>query len=133
MNLEIRGCAIRIPTDGVGDHGLIAARERHPGSEAFRPTNFVWTRLPVSDTDSPPFASARKLLEKVPHAIPADHGFAGLYRHLCRLIDGGVWANNPLMLAIIEAMICYKVPRERIKVLSIGCGDEHVDEAAHRP
>ena len=40
------------------------------------------------------------------------------------LIDGGVWANNPLMLAIAEAMICYDVPRERIKVLSIGCGDE---------
>jgi patatin-like phospholipase/acyl hydrolase len=41
-----------------------------------------------------------------------------------RLIDGGVWANNPTMLAIIEAMIAYDVPRERIKVLSIGCGDE---------
>ena len=40
------------------------------------------------------------------------------------LIDGGVWANNPLMLAIAEAMICYDVPRERIKVLSIGCGDD---------
>jgi uncharacterized protein len=40
------------------------------------------------------------------------------------LIDGGVWANNPLMLAITEAMICYDVPRERIKVLSIGCGDD---------
>ena len=41
-----------------------------------------------------------------------------------RLIDCGVWANNPLMLAIVEAMICYDVPRERIKVLSIGCGDD---------
>jgi patatin-like phospholipase/acyl hydrolase len=41
-----------------------------------------------------------------------------------RLIDGGIWANNPLMLAIVEAMICYDVPRERIKVLSIGCGDD---------
>jgi patatin-like phospholipase/acyl hydrolase len=41
-----------------------------------------------------------------------------------RLVDGGVWANNPVMLAIVEAMICYDVPRERIKVLSIGCGDD---------
>ena len=40
------------------------------------------------------------------------------------LIDGGVWANNPTMLAVIEAMTTYDVPRERIKVLSIGCGDE---------
>jgi patatin-like phospholipase/acyl hydrolase len=41
-----------------------------------------------------------------------------------RLIDGGIWANNPTMLAVVEAMIAYDVPRERIKVLSIGCGDE---------
>jgi patatin-like phospholipase/acyl hydrolase len=41
-----------------------------------------------------------------------------------RLIDGGVWANNPTMLAVVEAMIAYDVSRERIKVLSIGCGDE---------
>ena len=41
-----------------------------------------------------------------------------------RLIDGGIWANNPTMLAVIEALIAYDVPRERIKVLSIGCGDE---------
>jgi patatin-like phospholipase/acyl hydrolase len=41
-----------------------------------------------------------------------------------RLIDGGVWANNPTMLAVVEAMTAYDVSRERIKVLSIGCGDE---------
>jgi hypothetical protein len=40
------------------------------------------------------------------------------------LIDGGVWTNNPLMVAIAEAMTCYDVPRERIRVLSIGCGDD---------
>ena len=27
-----------------------------------------------------------------------------------RLIDGGVWANNPLILAVIEALVCYDVP-----------------------
>ena len=37
---------------------------------------------------------------------------------------GGVWANNPVMLAVVEAMVAYDVPREHIKVLSIGCGDE---------
>jgi uncharacterized protein len=41
-----------------------------------------------------------------------------------RLIDGGIWANNPTMLAVVEALIAYDLPRERIKVLSIGCGDE---------
>ena len=51
-----------------------------------------------------------------------------LYRSLdtggYRLIDGGIWANNPVMLAVIEAMIAYDVPRERIKVLSLGCGHD---------
>jgi patatin-like phospholipase/acyl hydrolase len=41
-----------------------------------------------------------------------------------RLIDGGIWAKNPTMLAIVEAMIAYDFPRERIKVLSIGCGHD---------
>jgi patatin-like phospholipase/acyl hydrolase len=37
-----------------------------------------------------------------------------------RLIDGGVWANNPVMLATVEAMAVLKVPRENISALSLG-------------
>jgi uncharacterized protein len=40
------------------------------------------------------------------------------------LIDGGVWANNPIMLAVIEALICFDLDRDQIDVLSLGCGDE---------
>jgi hypothetical protein len=40
------------------------------------------------------------------------------------LVDGGVWANNPIMLAVIEAMTCYNVTRDQIQVLSIGCGED---------
>lgn len=39
------------------------------------------------------------------------------------LVDGGVWANNPIMLAVIEAMTCYDLSRDQIRVLSIGCGN----------
>jgi uncharacterized protein len=40
------------------------------------------------------------------------------------LVDGGVWANNPTMLAVIEALICFDVGRDQIDVLSLGCGDD---------
>lgn len=40
------------------------------------------------------------------------------------LVDGGVWANNPVMLAVIEALICFDISRDQIDVLSLGCGDD---------
>jgi patatin-like phospholipase/acyl hydrolase len=40
-------------------------------------------------------------------------------------IDGGVWANNPIMLAVADALACFDIRREQIKVLSLGCGQEH--------
>lgn len=40
------------------------------------------------------------------------------------LVDGGVWANNPVMLAVIEALTCFDVTREQIQVLTLGCGEE---------
>jgi uncharacterized protein len=40
------------------------------------------------------------------------------------LVDGGVWANNPAMLAVIEAMICFDIGSDQIDLLSLGCGDD---------
>ena len=40
------------------------------------------------------------------------------------LVDGGVWANNPAMLAVIEALICFDIDRSQIDLLSIGCGED---------
>lgn len=40
------------------------------------------------------------------------------------LVDGGVWANNPVMLAVIEALTCFAVTPSQIDVLTIGCGDD---------
>lgn len=39
-------------------------------------------------------------------------------------VDGGVWANNPIMLAVIEALTCFDLDRGQIEVLTIGCGDD---------
>ena len=38
------------------------------------------------------------------------------------LLDGGIWANNPTMMALVEALTCFTVRRENIVILSIGCG-----------
>ena len=37
-------------------------------------------------------------------------------------VDGGVWANNPCMIGLVEALSSFDVKREKIKILSIGCG-----------
>ena len=39
-------------------------------------------------------------------------------------VDGGVWSNNPVMIALVDALSCFSVPRERIRILSLGCGSD---------
>lgn len=49
-----------------------------------------------------------------------------------RFLDGGVWANNPIMCALVDALACYDVERRAIEILSIGCADdEYVMSSAH--
>ena len=37
-------------------------------------------------------------------------------------LDGGLWANNPVMVALADALSCFDVRRCQIRILSIGCG-----------
>ncbi len=46
-----------------------------------------------------------------PYTLPDEH---------VRLIDGGVWANNPSIVGIVEAVSMFAQPLERIRLLSIG-------------
>jgi patatin-like phospholipase/acyl hydrolase len=48
-----------------------------------------------------------------------------------RLIDGGVWANNPVMAGIVEAYRFLDVPLESIAVVSIGTTDETKARSQH--
>jgi len=41
-----------------------------------------------------------------------------------RLVDGGVWANNPTMLGIVEAVSLLDIPLKSITVFSLGTTDE---------
>ena len=40
-----------------------------------------------------------------------------------RFGDGGVWANNPVMIALVDALACYSMGRRQVRVLSLGTGD----------
>ncbi|MEZ5997051.1 MAG: CBASS cGAMP-activated phospholipase [Hyphomonadaceae bacterium] len=39
-----------------------------------------------------------------------------------QFIDGGVWANNPVMVGVVDALSCYDIAPSQIRVLSIGAG-----------
>jgi patatin-like phospholipase/acyl hydrolase len=41
-----------------------------------------------------------------------------------RVVDGGLWANNPIMVGIVDALSCFDLDRNQVRVLSLGCGDE---------
>jgi hypothetical protein len=48
-----------------------------------------------------------------------------------RYLDGGVWANNPIMIAVVEALSCFDIHPTDIRILSLGCGADPfiVDDA----
>ncbi|MEW6067096.1 MAG: CBASS cGAMP-activated phospholipase [Nitrospirota bacterium] len=54
-----------------------------------------------------------------PTYFPTFHGI----NHI-RLIDGGIWANNPTMVGIVEAVSMLGQALDSIKVLSLGTTDE---------
>lgn len=39
-------------------------------------------------------------------------------------VDGGVWANNPVMIALVDVLTCFSVSRDQVRILSLGCGDD---------
>lgn len=52
------------------------------------------------------------------------------FRLLCDeeyyMVDGGLWANDPIMVGVTEAIASFDIPRRNIKILSIGNSDGKV-------
>ena len=64
-----------------------------------------------------------------PTYFPAHQSTAGT-----PLIDGGMWTNNPVGLAVVEAIAVLEWPRDSLKILSLGCTTEplNVNQARRR-
>lgn len=67
----------------------------------------------------------RELMTKVAEATSAAPTF---FRPLedggYTFVDGGVWANNPIMIGLVDALTCFTVKAEQVRILSLGCGDD---------
>ena len=49
--------------------------------------------------------------------------FAALPNNGYTLVDGGLWANNPVMNALVDVLACFDLDRRQIQILSLGCGE----------
>jgi uncharacterized protein len=48
-------------------------------------------------------------------------------------VDGGLWANNPSLVCITEAIDHFGLTMDKIKILSIGLGKQNINFAAKKP
>ncbi len=56
----------------------------------------------------------------------------GNEKNFSNKVDGGVVANNPTLLSLIEAQKAFKVPLSNIRILSLGTGHQKFKDACDR-
>lgn len=66
------------------------------------------------------------------HTTAAPSYYPGVEDDGYIMIDGGIWANNPVMNALVDALACFDIAREKVRILSLGTGESTftVDERA---
>src|SRR3954454_10185983 len=66
------------------------------------------------------------------HTTAAPSYYPGVEDDGYIMIDGGIWANNPVMNALVDTLACFNVAREDVRILSLGTGEAifSVDERA---
>ena len=66
---------------------------------------------------------AKEYMTKVAMSTAAAPTFFQPYRDGGYIfIDGGLWANDPIMVALVDSLSCFSLARDRVRILSIGCG-----------
>lgn len=66
------------------------------------------------------------------HTAAAPSFYASVENDGYVMVDGGLWANNPVMIALVDALCCFDVPAENIRILSIGTGDSLFSTTSRR-
>jgi patatin-like phospholipase/acyl hydrolase len=100
-----------IPSYNVGENAVYLFKTPHH-ERLRRDWRVPMWQVAMATTAAPTFFPA--------YSLPGDH---------VRLVDGGVWANSPSMVGIVEAVSMFGQPLEQIRLLSLGT----TVAAAYRP
>lgn len=69
----------------------------------------------------------REELLTIAMATAAAPSYFPVYRDRGRYFaDGGVWANDPVMIGLVDALICNHLERRQVYILSLGTGDSEM-------
>lgn len=66
----------------------------------------------------------KRMVDVALHTSAAPYYYPGVQDAGYVMLDGGLWANTPVMNALVDALACFDVARDDIRILSIGTGQE---------
>jgi len=66
----------------------------------------------------------KRMVDIALHTSAAPTVFPAVQNDGYIMVDGGLFANNPIMNALVDAVACFDVPLENVRILSIGTGEE---------